>query len=184
MARVISKQFFNMTMSSDFFQTLLAGPYAPWLTGCVLLILLGTAAWDARTGIVPNIPLLVGAIAITLGWLLQEGWEKAAMQAGMGIGAWAVIWLVNEGWYKFFKKDALGMGDAKWTALAIIAFGPLPAVFAWLAGSWVSIAWILLCYCVGKRIRKVYFAPFLFCGLMIGLAVTRGLVKLPYPFTF
>lgn len=161
---------------------LLAGPFGPWLPGFVLLILLGTAAWDARTGIVPNIPLVIGAVAILGGRLIENSVADAALYAALGFGAWGVIWLINEGWYKFFKKDAVGMGDAKWTALAVASFGGVPALFAWFAGAWVSIAWIGLCYAVGKRIKKVYFAPFLFCGLVIGLTVTRGLIRLPYPF--
>ncbi len=164
------------------FDLILAGPFAPWLTGFVLLILFGTAAWDARTGIVPNIPLAIGAVAIIIGRFVANGWEDALTYFAMGFGTWGIVWLMNEAWYRFFKKDAVGMGDAKWTALAVATFGPVPALFAWFAGAWVSILWIGLCYAAGKRIKKVYYAPFLFCGLMIGLAVTRGAVTLPFPF--
>lgn len=167
----------------EFFNTIFAGPYGPWLPGAIYLILLATAAWDARTGIVPNIPLAIGAAAIIVGRFLVEEWPTALVYIAMGFGAWAVIWVFNEIWFRVFKKDAIGMGDAKWTALAVAAFGPVPALFAWLAGSWVAIAWIGLSWLMGHKIKKVYYAPFLLCGLTIGLLITHGVIKLPYPFS-
>lgn len=167
----------------DIFSILLAGPFAPWGPLFVLLILAGTAAWDARTGIIPNIPILIGAIAITAARFLENGWQDAALFFGLGFGTWVLIFLINEGWYRLFKKDAIGMGDAKWTALAVATFGPIASMFAWFAGSWLSLLWIGGSYLIGKRIKKVYFGPFLFFGLIIGLLVVRGIVKLPYPLT-
>jgi prepilin signal peptidase PulO-like enzyme (type II secretory pathway) len=161
---------------------LLPGPYSPWLPGAIALVLLATAAWDAWKGIVPNIPLLIGGIAIGVGRFLANGWQDALIYVALGLGAWGAIWLFNEGWYRFFKRDAVGMGDAKWTALAVAAFGIVPALFAWFAGSWVAILWIIGAYAIKKPIRKVYFAPFLFCGLIIGLVFTQKIVELPFPF--
>jgi prepilin signal peptidase PulO-like enzyme (type II secretory pathway) len=173
-----------MAAMADIFNALLSGPYAPWLPLFVLMILLGTAIWDARTGIVPNIPLLIGTVAIIAGWYFESGWREALTYLCMGLGACAIIWVINEIWYRLFKKDAIGMGDAKWTGLAVATFGVFPGAAAWLAGSWVSILWIGFCYLIGKRIRKVYFAPFLFCGLILGLLAARKIIVLPYPFAF
>jgi hypothetical protein len=161
-----------------------SGPYAPWAPAVVYLILLGTAAWDARTGIVPNIPLALGAGLITGARFMAEGWEPALVYALQGLAAWVAVWALNEVWYRFLKKDAIGMGDAKWTALAIMAFGIVPALFAWFVGAWIALAWIGLCWAAGKRIRKVYYAPFLFGGLTVGLLVTRKVIELPAPFSF
>lgn len=168
----------------DILQILLSGPFAPWLPAFVLAVLFGTAAWDARTGIIPNIPILVGTLAMTGGRFLANGWQDALYYLGLGVGACVIIYLINEGWYRLFKKDAIGMGDAKWTGLAIVAFGPIASIFAWFAGSWLSLLWIGGCYLFRVRIKKVYFGPFLFLGLIIGLAVVRGIVKLPYPLEF
>jgi prepilin signal peptidase PulO-like enzyme (type II secretory pathway) len=147
----------------------------------VYLILLGTAAWDARTGIVPDMPLLIGAIIIMAARFYTD-WHDALIYAGEAIAAYGIIWAFNEIWYKVQGRDALGMGDAKWTALAIAAFGVIPGMFAWFAGAWVAIAWIAISWAVGQRIRKVYYAPFLFCGLTIGILLVRHIVKLPPPF--
>lgn len=164
---------------------LLEGPFSPWMPAFVLAILFGTAAWDARTGIVPNIPLLVGAVAVAITRFVFEEWNVAVLYIGMGLAAWAGVWALNEIWFRVFGKDAVGMGDAKWTALAVATFGPVAgALFAWFAGSWVSIAWIIGSYAVGIRIKKVYFAPFLFCGLVIGLLITKRVVELPFPLGF
>lgn len=166
------------------FNTMFSGPYEPWLPLGVAIILFGTAAWDARTGIVPNIPLLIGAIVIIAGRFLAKGFPDAILHLAMGLGVWALCWAFNEFWYRFFQKDAIGMGDAKWTALAAATFGVLPSILAWFIGSWVAIIWIGLSYVIGKRIRKVYFAPFLFCGLVIGLFFTKKIIELPYPYNF
>lgn len=167
---------------TDTLLSLLNGPYAPWLPGFVLLVLLFTALWDARTGIVPNNALLVGAVPLIGGRFFANGWQDALIYLAQGVGVWAFIWALNEMWFRLFKKDAVGMGDAKWTALAVAAFGIVPgAVFAWFAGSWVSILWFAVSYAVGRRIKKVYFAPFLFCGLIIGLLAQRGIIPMPFP---
>lgn len=168
-------------MIEKFILPLLDGPFGPWLPGYVLLVLLFTAAWDARTGIVPNKALLTGAVPLMIGRYVANGWQDALTYLALGIGVWAFIWALNEAWYTFFKKDAVGMGDAKWTALAVATFGLVPgALFAWFAGSWVSIGWFALSYAVGRRIKKVYFAPFLFCGLIIGLLAQHGVISLPF----
>lgn len=166
------------------FHAVFSGPFEPWLPLAIAGILLATAVWDARTGIVPNIPLLCGAIAIIAGRFLKKGFPDAIVYLAMGIGIWIVLWAFNEFWYRHFKKDAIGMGDAKWTALAAATFGPVPCMLAWFIGSWIAILWIGLSYLVGRRIRKVYFAPFLFCGLMTGLLFTKKIIEMPYPYNF
>lgn len=170
--------------SHDIFYQLFSGPYGPWLPFAIAVILFATAAWDARTGIVPNIPLLIGAVAIIAGRFMAKGFPDAIMNLALGLGVWIVIWGFNEAWFRFFGRDAVGMGDAKWTALAAATFGIMPALLSWLSGSWLSILWIALCYLAGKRIKKVYFAPFLFFGLMLSLCFTKKLVELPYPYNF
>jgi hypothetical protein len=162
---------------------LFIGPDAPFLPLAVYLVLAGTAVWDAWRGIVPNIPLALAALAITIGRYLADGWQDAATFLALGAGAWLFIWVFNELWFRIFKKDAIGMGDAKWTAVAVAAFGVMPALFAWFAGAWVAIIWIIGSYLIGRRIRKVFFAPFLMVGLTLGLLVTRGIITLPYPLT-
>ncbi len=176
------EQLTSSEMMSTILNTMLSGPFAPWLPLGIMVILFATAAWDARTGIVPNIPLLIGAIAIIAGRFLAKGYSDAIINLALGLGLWALLWAFNEFWYRFFKKDAIGMGDAKWTALAAVTFGALPAVLAWFIGSWLAILWIGLCYLFRKRISKVYFAPFLFFGLNIGMLFTKKIIELPYPY--
>lgn len=163
------------------YQIFADGPYAPFLPLAVYLVLLTTAVWDAWRGIVPNIPLALAALAILTGRFLVLSWEDALTHLALGGAAWLFLWVFNEVWFQIFKKDAIGMGDAKWTALAVGTFGIVPALFAWFAGAWVAILWIIGSYLFGRRIRKVFFAPFLLVGLTLGLLVTRGIISLPYP---
>lgn len=164
-------------MLSLFFQ----GPFGPWLPAAIYAILFATAAWDARTGIVPNMPLAIGALAVLVAHDVVYGWNAVLGALVFGAGSWFGIWLLNELWFRIARRDALGMGDAKWTALAIMTFGWVPALFAWFVGSWVAIAWIIGCAIAKKRVRKVYFAPFLFIGLTIGILFARKIISVPYP---
>lgn len=162
------------------FQAFFAGPYGPYLPAVIFLILLGVALWDARTGIIPDTPMAVGAVAVIVARFVAQGWKNALEYFLYGAAAAFIIWAFNELWYRLAKKDALGMGDAKWTALAVATFGVMPGVFAWFAGAWVALAWIGLSWAAGRRIRKVYYAPFLFCGLTLGILVARRLIELPF----
>ena len=146
------------------------GGELPWAALGVLLILLATAAWDGWTGIVPDSALAIGgagAIAF-LFWKIPT--SQAVWPMIFAAGTIAILWFINEAWYRAFGRDAIGMGDVKWTALAVLAFGIAPAIWAWLAGSWFAVAWIGGARLCGFKLEKVYFAPFLFIGLMIGLA--------------
>jgi len=168
----------------DWFQLFFSGAWHPWLPLALYLILLATAAWDARTGIVPNLPLAVGAALALAGQCWQFGWHGLWQAALSGAGLWAAIWGLNELWYRRTGRDAVGMGDAKWSALAAIGFGVAPAIMAWFIGAWVAIVWIGVSYAAKRPIRKVYFAPFLLCGLSIAVVLVRRILVLPYPFTF
>ena len=145
------------------FGLLIAGPagiWTPeiWIPSLVLLVLFATAAWDAKTGIVPDAPLLAAALLACGGWLWLSEWQEAGMQIFTAVGIWVGIWLLNEAWYRLRGQDAVGMGDAKWTALA-----------SWLIGAWYAIAYVLLLRAAGRKVTKVYFAPFLFLGLLTAL---------------
>ena len=74
------------------------------------------------------------------------------------------------------------MGDAKWTALAIAAFGFKPALWAWVVGAWLGLSWLALqaVFSLLRRLfdpsaqvrdfyERLHFAPFLFIGLLAGL---------------
>jgi prepilin signal peptidase PulO-like enzyme (type II secretory pathway) len=99
-----------------------------------------------------------------------------------GLGAAIVLWGANQLYYMAVKRDAFGMGDAKWTALAVAAFGFKPALWAWVIGAWLGLGWMAV-----KKIHSfarklvaaqaseensgdyIHFAPFLFVGLLAGL---------------
>lgn len=132
----------------------------------VLLALGGTAAWDARTGRIPDIPLALAAVP-AVAWRVWLGdWRTVALAAGIGFALWAI----NEVWYRLSGRDAFGMGDAKWTALAALGFGAVAALAAWLVGAWLGLLWMGSARLLGRRLGHVHFAPFLFLGLLLALA--------------
>ncbi|MDD4616765.1 MAG: prepilin peptidase [Alphaproteobacteria bacterium] len=145
-----------------------------WITLCVLAILFAAAIADARTGKVPDSLIISGlfCVATLQGFFLS--WDAAAYRLGCGVIAGLAIWAVNMAWYRIFHHDALGMGDAKWTALAISYFGVAPAIVAWGVGSVLATIFIGMFRLFNYRVSKVTFAPFLFIGLGVGLY--RGLV--------
>jgi hypothetical protein len=67
------------------------------------------------------------------------------------------------------KSDAFGMGDAKWTVLAVSCFGIVAGFLAWALGAWLALGWMGLMRLMKRPIARVYFAPFLFIGLCAGI---------------
>lgn len=156
-------------------------PEAWWLPLIVLLVLGATASVDAFKGRVPDPPVFLGlffAVA-TLGF--YGNWPLAAERLATGLGAALALYVVNQLYYNWRQHDAIGMGYAKWTALAIAAFGILPAVYAWVIGACLGLAWLITARSLGfirrlltkspdrREIDRVHFAPFLFAGLLAGL---------------
>ncbi len=156
-------------------------PDAWWMPIIVLGALGGTAIYDAKKGRVPDLPIFFGLLAAvaTLGFF--QDWPTAGMRLAYGFGAAIVLWLINQLYYNWQKNDAIGMGDAKWTALAITGFTLKPALYAWVIGAWLGLVWLVvrstfnfihgLFSRAAKREEpfRVHFAPFLFIGLLAGL---------------
>jgi prepilin signal peptidase PulO-like enzyme (type II secretory pathway) len=140
-----------------------------WVTALVLVLLALTATVDAFTSIVPDIFIFIGLVAVTSAQGLGASWSDAAQHLEQAIAAGVLIWAINALWHKKFKHDALGMGDAKWTMLAVACFGIMPAVFAWGVGSLLAVSFIGAAKLGNYTIRRVTFAPFLFVGLIAGL---------------
>ncbi len=140
-----------------------------WVSACVLMILGAAAIADARTGKVPDPLILLGlfSVAAVQGFFLS--WDLAALHFRHAVEAGALIWAANFAWYRIFRHDALGMGDAKWTMLAVSYFGVAPAIIAWGVGSVLATIFIGTFRLFNYRISRVTFSPFLFIGLGVGL---------------
>ena len=155
-------------------QTLIqAAPAMPheiwWVTGVVFFILILTAAVDAYTETIPDGFILAGMLAITAMQGAYASWPRAAENLKVALLAGVLIWCVNQLWYKFFRHDALGMGDAKWTVLAVACFGTLPALGAWGVGACTAVFWIVTARLVRYKVTQVTFGPFLLIGLCTSL---------------
>lgn len=144
-------------------------PEAQWLPYLVLVILGAAAAIDSFTSKVPD-PLIFFGLLIAVG---AEGfyvsWPFAAQHLGYALAAGIAVWVINQIWYRIFKRDAIGMGDAKWTMLAMTCFKVLPVLFAWGFGACLAVVWIGGAWLCKKRLSHVYFAPFLWAGLLVGI---------------
>jgi prepilin signal peptidase PulO-like enzyme (type II secretory pathway) len=144
-----------------------------WVTACVLLILALAALVDAFTTTVPDVIIFLGLFAITLMQGLFASWEIAAQHLQQAIAVGLFIFAINYAWVKKFHTDALGMGDAKWTMLAVACFGIESAVLAWGIGSVLATIFIGLFRLFKYQMSKVTFSPFLFIGLGLGLYAAR-----------
>ncbi|MDR3451014.1 MAG: hypothetical protein P4M15_14950 [Alphaproteobacteria bacterium] len=140
-----------------------------WVTAAVLFLLALTATIDAFTTLVPDGLIFLGLVAVAGLQGLFGSWMLAGVHLTQAILAGLIVWAINFAWYRKFHYDALGMGDAKWTALAVACFGALPALYAWGIGSCLAVAWILAARVARYQITRVTFAPFLFLGLVAGL---------------
>jgi len=157
-------------------------PAAWWLAALAILTLAAAALADAFSGRVPDPLVLLGLVAVTAARGYYSGWPLAAQYLLSGFVAAFAVWMANHLYYKVFTQDAIGMGDAKWTALAVSAFGVKPALWAWVMGAWLGISWLALrglfslALSIFNRSAKlrdqyeyIHFAPFLFMGLLTGL---------------
>lgn len=144
-----------------------------WVTACILLILALTATVDAFTATIPEALIFIGIFAVVGLQGAYTTWDVAAQHLRLAIGAGALIWVINFAWYRKFGYDALGMGDAKWTMLAVACFGVMPVIFAWGLGAILASAFIGIMRLARYRVTKVTFAPFLFIGLCLGLFGAR-----------
>ncbi|HEU0118380.1 MAG TPA: prepilin peptidase [Alphaproteobacteria bacterium] len=144
-------------------------PEAWWLTALVLIVLASSAAVDAFTSTVPDPLVFLGLLAVTGTQGVYVSWPFAAAHLAWAIAAAACLWAINMAWYYAFKQDAIGMGDAKWTMLAVACFGLTPAFYAWGIGAVLAILYLGAAKLVRYQLMHVYFAPFLFIGLIAGL---------------
>ena len=146
-----------------------------WMAGVALAILGATAAVDGWSGRIPDMGIFFGLMLTLAVRGVYGGWDAAAMDFFVALLVAALIYGANQLYYRWRKRDALGMGDAKWTALAVMNFGLKPVAVAWGVGAWLGLFWLLGLWTVRKLRRqqmattKIHFAPFLFLGLLAGL---------------
>lgn len=157
---------------------LAADPAGFWLGLPVWIILGWTAIIDARTGRVPDLLLLPGAVIALAGLIvgtlhsIPDNTTAAILFilqrlfASLAFGS--VVWALNELWYRWRGHDALGMGDAKWSMLAILAFGLIPVLWAWPLAAGLGLLWLALRRWQNRPTQRLFFAPFLCIGLVVG----------------
>ena len=144
-------------------------PAYMWVTALVLFLLALTATIDAFTSIVPDVFIFIGLVGVVATQGLVSSWEIALWNLGNALVFGAAIWAINFAWYRKFGYDALGMGDAKWSMLAVACFGNEPVLFSWGAGAVFATAFIGAARLFRYQVTKVTFAPFLLMGLGLGL---------------
>lgn len=154
-------------------------PEAWWVAALALLVLGAGAAIDFIKGIIPDPLIFFGMIGIVAAKGMYVSWPDAAHQMTWGLLAAAIVWGVNELWFRAFHHDALGMGDAKWSMLAVTCFGGMPVLIAWGIGAILGSIWIGVQKVIRLPNLYLHFAPFLFAGLLIGIWAVRldGLEK-------
>jgi prepilin signal peptidase PulO-like enzyme (type II secretory pathway) len=140
-----------------------------WLA-LVVLVLLGAAALiDLKTGRIPDALIFFGLVGVTLVRALYVDWQFAANHLTVALVVGFAIYGINLLWYQFRNRDALGMGDAKWTMLAVATFGWEAPLIAWVVGAWLALFWMGGARLIKRPLKRVHFAPFLFLGLFVGI---------------
>ncbi len=164
-------------------------PAASWLPLVMLLILGIAAAVDAHSARVPDPIIFFGLLVIVAMRGVYKDWELASRYLMAGIGVSLILYAVNQFYYYAFKRDAYGMGDVKWTLLAITTFSIKPALIAWVLAAWLGLSWLGIkklalwtrrFYAASnsetlpeeQSKTYVHFAPFLFFGLLAGIYIT------------
>jgi leader peptidase (prepilin peptidase)/N-methyltransferase len=140
-----------------------------WVTAAVFLLLV-LAAWiDFRHHIVPDALVILGLLAITGLQGIYMSWPDAAHHLRDAIIAGFAIWGVNAIWFRAFHHDALGMGDAKWSALAASSFGLMPLLFTWGIGAVLACIFLTGASLAHRKIAHLPFVPFLMVGLCLSV---------------
>ncbi|MDD3370639.1 MAG: prepilin peptidase [Alphaproteobacteria bacterium] len=143
-----------------------------WGLSAAVLGLLCVAAWvDAVKKIVPDPLIFLGLFSVAAVQGIFISWDAAALHLRHAVYAGVFIWSVNAAWFRVFRHDALGMGDAKWTMLAVSVFGIESAVVAWGISSVLATIFLGLFRLFNHRISVVAFSPFLFVGLCVALYI-------------
>jgi len=148
-------------------------PDAWWLPAIVLSLLGCAALVDAFTSTVPDPLIFFGMLAVIATQGIYVGWEFAGWHLALAIMAALVVWAMNELWRAAFDNEAIGMGDAKWTMLAMACFEISPVMGAWGIGAWLALIWIGMARLFRYKMKQVYFAPFLFLGLIVAIYFFR-----------
>lgn len=151
-------------------QTTIGLPEAAWwLPALVLFILAAAALSDAISMTVPDGLILLGLLAVGAVQALYVGGTYAWHHLRDALIVAVSLWCVNELWYRITKRDALGMGDAKWSALAVACFGLYPVILAWGVGAWLALTALGIKKMQQRPAYRICFAPFLFAGLIVSL---------------
>lgn len=147
--------------------TFALSPHVPLWAGTVALLALTiTAVVDARTGLVPPLPLAFASLALIAGLILQDS-PRALSAPLYALLFYAAIFLINEVHFKLTGRDALGLGDAHWSLVAVLAYGVPLTLMAWGVGAWLALLWLGARRVLGKPAGHVYFVPFLLVALLL-----------------
>lgn len=137
-----------------------------WAGAFAMLALLYTAVVDARTGLVPPLPLALSAMVLMIG-LIDSHSSRAVSAPLYALLFYIGIFLVNELHYRITQRDALGMGDAHWSLVCVLAFGVPITLMAWGVGAWLGLAWLGMRRILKKPAQQVYFVPFMTAALLL-----------------
>jgi len=161
----------------------------PWLAWAVIAaftaICIAASAIDFKHKILPDVltlragpvAALVGAVAVVgIHGTVLFGHDLAAgsMKPGMAslivgvagaITGGGIIWLIRALGTLALRREAMGLGDVKFMAMAGLLLGPVPTLFALVValvgGSVLGVAiWI------ATRNREIPFGPFLALGVL------------------
>jgi prepilin signal peptidase PulO-like enzyme (type II secretory pathway) len=148
-------------------------PDAWWLPAIVFFLLGCAALVDAFTSTIPDTLIIVGMLAVIVTQGMYVSWPFAAWHLVLAFGAAILVWAMNDLWRAVFDNDAIGMGDAKWTMLAVACFDITPVMAAWGVGAWLALIWIGAARVTRYKLQRIYFAPFLFLGLTTAIYLLR-----------
>ena len=151
-------------------------PVQIWFVPSIALAILALTSFiDARTGRIPDLPIVIGLLGTLCSLAWYAGWLVAGQRFAIVFVAVAVLRLSNSLYYKLTQKDAVGFGDAKWSALAVAAFDYTPVIIAWVIGAWIGVIWLAIKALLSRFSNTyngevyVHFAPFLLFGLIVAL---------------
>ena len=139
--------------------------YAFIQAASLVTMLITCAEVDRRTGLIPNIVLVVGAVAALGIYVFSNQLELIVPHLVAAVGSAALLYVISQVWYWIQGRPGFGMGDVKLIAVVCLFIGwnGLWAFYlATICGALIGIAGIAL----GRweRTSRVPFGPSLALG--------------------
>ena len=161
-----------MTVGFALLFNIYGATYAFINAACLLSLLVACAEVDRRTGLIPNVVLLVGtAVALALN-IFGSGIDAIVLPLLASAGSSFLLFMIRYGWFVLTARPGFGMGDVKLIGVVslFIGWNGLWAFYlAAIVGALIGLAGIAMG--IWQRDSRIPFAPSIAIGTLVAVVI-------------